>query len=76
MTSPVRAADLAAAVLDAGTRAGLDRVGVCDAAPFSTARDALVERSAAGLSGGMQFTYRNPDRSTDPARTLPGARSP
>ena len=75
MTSPVRAADLAAAVLDAGTRAGLDQVGVCDAAPFSTARDALVERSAAGLSGGMQFTYRNPDRSTDPARTLPGARS-
>lgn len=38
-------------------------------------RDDLEERKAAGLHGGMQFTYRNPARSTDPARTLPGARS-
>ena len=28
----------------------------------------LHERRAAGLHGGMQFTYRNPDRSTDPSR--------
>jgi epoxyqueuosine reductase len=35
----------------------------------------LVERRTAGLDAGMAFTYRNPDRSTDPQRALPGARS-
>jgi epoxyqueuosine reductase len=38
-------------------------------------RQALEERKTAGLHGGMQFTYRNPARSTDPARALPGARA-
>ncbi len=33
----------------------------------------LRERKQAGLHGGMQFTYRNPDRSTDPSRRVPGA---
>jgi epoxyqueuosine reductase len=75
MTTPPSVGDLTGEVLSAGRRAGLDRVGTCDAAPFEQARAALVERAAAGLSGGMQFTYRNPDRSTDPSRTLPGARS-
>ena len=37
------------------------------------ARQALEQRKAAGLDGGMQFTYRNPARSTDPGRALPGA---
>lgn len=37
------------------------------------ARAALHERKAAGLHGGMAFTYKNPDRSTDPAAALPGA---
>ncbi len=36
---------------------------------------ATFERRDRGLHGGMQFTYRNPDRSTDPGRILPGARS-
>jgi epoxyqueuosine reductase len=36
-------------------------------------RRILEERKAAGLSGTMQFTYRNPVRSTDPSRLLPGA---
>ena len=35
-------------------------------------REALQERKQAGLHGGMQFTYRNPQRSTEPA--TPGAR--
>jgi epoxyqueuosine reductase len=39
------------------------------------ARRDLVDRKRRGLHGGMQFTYRNPDRSTDPGRILPGARS-
>ncbi len=36
-------------------------------------RRILEERKAAGLSASMQFTYRNPLRSTDPGRLLPGA---
>jgi len=36
-------------------------------------RRILEERKAAGLSGNMQFTYRNPVRSTEPSRLLPGA---
>ena len=56
-----------------GRRAGLDAVGVCDAAPFEAVASALHRRKREGLHGGMQFTYRNPDRSSDPARTLPGA---
>lgn len=62
-------------MLAAGRDAGLDRVGVAGAQPFLDARRALVERRAEGLHGGMEFTYRNPDRSTDPSATFDGARS-
>jgi epoxyqueuosine reductase len=58
-----------------GLDAGLDAVGVAPAEPFLATREHLRERKAAGLHGGMQFTYRNPDRSTDPDRALAGARS-
>ena len=43
------------------------------AQPFASTRRDLEQRRAAGYDGGMQFTYRNPARSTDPARTLDGA---
>ena len=56
-------------------RAGLDAVGYASAEPFTATRRHLEERRRAGLSAGMQFTFRNPARSTDPARALPGARS-
>ena len=56
-----------------GRAAGLAAVGFCRAEPFSDAARVLHERKQAGLHGGMQFTYRNPDRSTDPARLVPGA---
>ena len=59
----------------AGVAAGLVAVGVTDASPLLDARVALQERRAEGLHGGMQFTYRNPERSTDPTRVLEGARS-
>ena len=62
-------------VIAAGLSAGLDAVGVAPAEPFESTRATLVERRAQGLHGGMAFTYRNPDRSTDPGRTLAGARS-
>ncbi len=58
-----------------GRRSGLDAVGFAPASPFEDTRRHLEERKAAGLHGGMHFTYGNPARSTDPARSLPGARS-
>jgi epoxyqueuosine reductase len=56
-----------------GRDAGLDAVGVAPAEPFVRTKELLDERKAAGLHGGMAFTYRNPARSTDPQRALPGA---
>ena len=62
-------------LLAVGTDAGLAAVGVAPVEVFERTRADLVERRARGLHAGMQFTYRNPERSTDPARSLPGARS-
>ena len=58
-----------------GLGGGLSAVGIATAKPFEDTRADIVERKRHGLHGGMQFTYRNPDRSTDPRRILPGARS-
>jgi epoxyqueuosine reductase len=56
-----------------GLDAGLCAVGATTADPFPATRRDLETRKARGLDAGMQFTYRNPARSTDPARSLPGA---
>jgi epoxyqueuosine reductase len=61
-------------VLDALTGVGLV-AGVARAERFEGTRRDLEDRKAAGLHGGMAFTYRNPARSTDPGRCLDGARS-
>jgi len=66
---------LADALVDAGRGAGLVAVGIAGAEPFEDVRRTLVQRRHAGLAAGMQFTYRNPDRSTEPARALQGVRS-
>ena len=58
-----------------GRQAGLDVVGVAGAEPFTEVQNELKRRHDAGLHGGMQFTYRNPERSTNPSRVLPNARS-
>ncbi len=63
------------AVRRAALDAGLDAVGVAPAEPFADARRHLTERKAAGLHGGMHFTYGNPERATDPSATVAGARS-
>jgi epoxyqueuosine reductase len=68
-------AGLAAAVVRIGRGAGLDAVGITTADPFDETRRVLEERKAAGLHGGMAFTYRNPSRSTDPVRALVGAKA-
>ena len=67
--------DLVAALETIGVNAGLDACGVCSARPFDEAAQALREGLEAGRDAGMQFTYRNPARSTDPAVSLPGARA-
>ncbi len=70
-TGPVTTSELVAL----GRTAGLAAVGVAGAEVLEPARTVLHIRKRAGLAGDMQFTYRNPDRSTDPSRLLPGARS-
>ena len=50
-------------------------MGVAPAAAFGTTRRHLDDRKAAGLDGGMRFTYLRPERSTDPGTTLPDARA-
>jgi epoxyqueuosine reductase len=58
-----------------GRAEGLDAVGVAPAEPFATTRRHLDDRRAAGLDGGMRFTYLHPERSSDPTTALPGARA-
>ena len=58
-----------------GLSSGLQAVGVTSADVLEPARTVIPARKEAGLAGVMQFTYRNPERSTDPRRALPTARS-
>ncbi len=64
---------LAEELISVGREAGLAAVGICDASRFEDTRRILVERRSRGWAAGMQFTYRRPERSTDPQVTLPGA---
>jgi epoxyqueuosine reductase len=66
---PVDPAELEAV----GRRAGLCAIGVTSADPFDDTLADLEQRKAGELHAGMQFTYRNPSRSTDPHRSLAGA---
>jgi epoxyqueuosine reductase len=50
-------------------------VEVATAEAFGEVRVTLETRKADGLHGGMAFTYRRPEVSTDPSRALPDARS-
>lgn len=75
VADPSKLVDLAQAVRVVGLAAGLDRVGVASADPFTEARIALEQRKARGLHATMQFTYRNPARATEPAQALVGVRS-
>jgi epoxyqueuosine reductase len=58
-----------------GLAAGLVAVGVTGVEPFLDTRAVLEERRERGLNGAMQFTYRNPTRSTEPAALLRDAAS-
>ena len=52
---------------------GIEHLGVASADVLERARTALVDRAAAGFDAGMGFTYRDPQRSTDPQRAVAGA---
>ncbi|MEY4401850.1 MAG: tRNA epoxyqueuosine(34) reductase QueG [Actinomycetota bacterium] len=55
--------------------AGADRVGVTSAEPLLRARAELESRMSAGRHDTMQFTFRNPERSTTPTMSVQGAQS-
>lgn len=67
--------DLCEELAAIGRSHGLAAVGVTAADVFTETLGDLLDRRRRGLHGEMQFTYRNPERSTDPTRILPGARS-
>ncbi len=54
---------------------GITHVGVTTAEVLVEARAELFRRRDAGLHGDMGFTYRDPERSTDPLRAVTDARS-
>ena len=54
---------------------GITHVGVTSSDVLVEARTELFRRREAGLHGDMGFTYRDPDRSTDPRRAVEGAQS-
>ena len=60
---------------DLATQHGVSHTGVCDAEVLHRARAELHRRADAGLNDGMKFTYKNPDRSTDPRRAVRDAQS-
>jgi epoxyqueuosine reductase len=72
---PTRRIPATADLVALGRAQGLDAVGVAPAEPFTTTRRHLEQRKAAGLHGGMRFTYLRPERSTDPTRAVPDARA-
>lgn len=54
---------------------GVTHTGVADASVLGRARAALHHRIDAGFTDGMQFTFKNPERSTDPQQAVKGAAS-
>lgn len=54
---------------------GITHVGVTNSDVLDEARRNLYERRDLGLHGEMGFTYRNPDRSTDPRRAVDNAQA-
>lgn len=68
-------AEYAASLIEMARELGLDRIGFTDASVLERARVSLHDRNDRGLSDTMGFTFRNPERSTDPTRAVDGARS-
>lgn len=58
-----------------GEGSGLDAIGVAPASHMHRAFDAINARIDGDLVNDMQFTFRNPRRSTTPQMSVEGARS-
>jgi epoxyqueuosine reductase len=67
--------DIVAELRSIAAAHGVTRAGVASAEVMHRARAEIVRRRDAGLHDGMKFTYKNPERSTDPGRAVEGARS-
>ena len=66
-------AELAAAVRELGTQAGLSSIGICVADPFEEVAATMKRRLASGIAGRLTFTYRSPEIATDVRRSFPWA---
>ena len=73
--SPVTDAAYVAQLAALTGRFGITHTGVTSAERLGRALVAIEQRLAADLVNGMQFTFKNPARSTDPQRAVPGART-
>ncbi|MDA8277806.1 MAG: hypothetical protein M0Z45_06400 [Actinomycetota bacterium] len=62
-------------VISDGARGAGLVFGVYPVRPLNNAYEIIVERRSLGLNGSMQFTYRNPRRSTSPDGIIKGAKS-
>lgn len=52
---------------------GLDRIGFARVGPFPDVRNTMTDRQENGLSGGLGFTYKDPDLATDVTASFPWA---
>ena len=71
MKTLIKASDLE----KTGFENGLDAFGIAKADQFTKTLEILKARKDQGLHAGMNFTYRNPFRSTTPALTMSDAQS-
>ncbi len=73
--APCERDDLARRIRELALSTSLDSIGFASTEVLEPARTVLHSRKARGLSATMNFTYRNPDRSTDPTQAMPTAKT-
>ena len=56
-----------------GADVGLAGMGICTVEPFETEYRAIQQRAAAGLHGGLRFTYADPGKAADVRSSFPWA---
>ena len=74
-STPDALAALAERVMQAVSEAGADAVAITGAQPFPEVKQAIEARKAAGYHATMSFTFKRPERSTDPGLIVAGAQS-
>ena len=63
------------ALFEVGRAHGLDHIGSCPAREWTSVRGRLEAGRRTGTAATMEFTFRNPARSSDPRRVLRNAAS-